>query len=259
MNLLRVEEEENHVNEDSGDEEDVNEQGSRPQSLNFHYVWIKDLSRLVSRQLSKHDGRHIWKRCLHYFTSIEKLFYHSKDCKTVNDCQIVLPKPDRNIIEFKNFKYKEKLPFIIYADCKSLLKPVEDVQVKTSNTEVFQRHEVFGIGYYLKCSFDDALSSYRSCPDDEEPAKWFALELLGIAKECHKIFTSPAPMNNLTPEQQKTFIEATICHICGKALYPQMKKVRDHCHLTGMYFGAAHEHCNLEYQDLRIIPVMFHN
>ena len=57
VNLLRVEEEENYVNEDSSDEEDINEQDSRPQSLNFHYVWIKDLSRLVSRHLSKHDGR----------------------------------------------------------------------------------------------------------------------------------------------------------------------------------------------------------
>ena len=66
-------------------------------------------------------------------------------------------------------------------------------------------------------------------------------------------------MNNLTPEQQKIFIETTICHICGKALYPPMKKVRDHCHLTGMYRGALHEHCNLEYQDSRTIPAVFHN
>ena len=125
----------------------------------------------------------------------------------------MLPKPGKNIIELKNFKYKEKVPFIIYADCESLLKPVEDVQVKKTNTEVFQRHEVVDIGYYLKCSYDDAVSFYRSCPDDEEPAKWFALELLGIAKECDKILTSPTPMNNLTPEQQKTFIEATIWHL----------------------------------------------
>ena len=188
MNLLRVEEEENYANKDSGDKEDGNEQESRPQSLNFHYVWIKDLSRIVSRQLSKNDERkHICERCLHYFTSIEKLVYHSEDCKKVNDCKIVLPKPGRNIIEFKNFKYKEKVLFIIYADCESLLKPVEDVQVKTSNTEVFQRHEVFDIGYYLKCSFDDALSSYRSWPNDEKPTKWFALELLGIAKEYDKM------------------------------------------------------------------------
>ena len=170
MNLLRVEEEENYVNENSSDEEDVNEKDIRSQSLNFHYVWVKHLSRLVSRQLSKHDGRHIWKRCLHYFTSIEKLVYHSEDYKKVNDCKIVLPKPGRNIIEFKNFKYKEKVPFIIYADCESLLKPVEDIQVKKTNTEVFQRHEVCDIGYYLKCSYDDALSFYRSCPDDAEPA-----------------------------------------------------------------------------------------
>lgn len=34
---------------------------------------------------------------------------------------IVLPKPGRNIIIHQNFKYREKVPFIIYADFKSLL------------------------------------------------------------------------------------------------------------------------------------------
>ena len=67
---------------------------------------------------------------------MERLVYHSNDYKKVIDCKIVLPKPGRNILVFKNFKYNEKVPFIIYADCESLLKPV-DVQVKRSNTEVF--------------------------------------------------------------------------------------------------------------------------
>ncbi|XP_043470382.1 uncharacterized protein LOC122503769 [Leptopilina heterotoma] len=36
--------------------------------MNFHYVWIKDLSRLVSTQLSKKKcKKHICDRCLHYF------------------------------------------------------------------------------------------------------------------------------------------------------------------------------------------------
>jgi len=36
-------------------------------------------------------------------------------------------------------------------------------------------------------------------------------------------------------------------------------KVRDHCHLTGKFRGAAHNECNLQYRVPRFIPVFFHN
>ena len=38
-----------------------------------------------------------------------------------------------------------------------------------------------------------------------------------------------------------------------------MQKVRDHCHYTGKYRGAAHSICNLCYKISKEIPVAFHN
>ena len=38
-----------------------------------------------------------------------------------------------------------------------------------------------------------------------------------------------------------------------------MQKVRDHCHHTGKYRGAAHSICNLRYKIPKEIPVVFHN
>ena len=37
------------------------------------------------------------------------------------------------------------------------------------------------------------------------------------------------------------------------------KKVRDHCHYTGKFRGAAHSICNLRYKTPKEIPVVFHN
>ena len=39
----------------------------------------------------------------------------------------------------------------------------------------------------------------------------------------------------------------------------KMQKVRDHCHYTGKYRGAAHSNCNLNYLIPKEIPVVFHN
>ena len=36
-------------------------------------------------------------------------------------------------------------------------------------------------------------------------------------------------------------------------------KVSTDCHYTGKYKGAAHNVCNLRYQTLNEIPVIFHN
>ena len=36
-------------------------------------------------------------------------------------------------------------------------------------------------------------------------------------------------------------------------------KVKDHCHYTGKYRGAAHDICNLRYKTPKGIPVVFHN
>ena len=38
-----------------------------------------------------------------------------------------------------------------------------------------------------------------------------------------------------------------------------IKKVRDHCHFTGRYRGAAHKSCNLKYKKPDFTPVVFHN
>ena len=37
------------------------------------------------------------------------------------------------------------------------------------------------------------------------------------------------------------------------------EKVRDHCHITSKYIGAAHWDCNINFQLTKKVPVIFHN
>ena len=44
----------------------------------------------------------------------------------------------------------------------------------------------------------------------------------------------------MTAEQNEEFERSNICWICGKLIDGANNKVRDHCHITGKYMGAAH-------------------
>ena len=67
------------------------------------------------------------------------------------------------------------------------------------------------------------------------------------------------PMKPLTSKQWKKFKRARKCHICFKKFEQDNPKVRDHCHYTGQYRGAAYTKCNLRYKIPSYIPIVFHN
>ena len=50
---------------------------------------------------------------------------------------------------------------------------------------------------------------------------------------------------------------STLYHICNQELGKD--RVRDHCHVSGKFRGAAHEICNLKYKVPKFFPVVFHN
>ena len=68
----------------------------------------------------------------------------------------------------------------------------------------------------------------------------------------------------LTKEEKKTHNQQNICYICKKIFSTDDKnkkyhKLKDHCHYTGEYRGAAHDICNLRHKIPKEIPVVFHN
>ena len=62
----------------------------------------------------------------------------------------------------------------------------------------------------------------------------------------------------MTAEQNEEFERSNICSICGK-LIDFNEKVRDPCHITGKYRGAAHWSCNINLKISKKVPVVFHS
>ena len=63
----------------------------------------------------------------------------------------------------------------------------------------------------------------------------------------------------LTTKEEIDYYKQKICYICKKEFDKKNYKVRDHCHYTGKYRGAAHNICNSRYKIPREVPIVFHN
>ena len=66
--------------------------------------------------------------------------------------------------------------------------------------------------------------------------------------------------NLITIEEEKNlFQQSNSCWVCEKLIDNDEEKVRDHCHVTGKFRGAAHCGCNINFQLTNKVPVIFHN
>lgn len=229
---------------------------------NNHYCLVKNMSRLLSSQVSKHDGvKYFCEKCLCHFTTEEVKSRHEDIClNNGNDaCKVVFPE-DKDFVEFKNHKNKLRVPFAIYADCEALLKNVE--VKKGENTNLYQKHEAYSFGFKIVSEFDKFYAKHpesknvfifkgENCIDDF---------LKSVKEWGYKIknFLEQNKTMIITPEQEKSFRQAEKCHICEMDLKDD--RVRDHCHITGLYRGASHNDCNINFNYSKIkTPVVFHN
>ena len=178
-----------------------------------------------------------------------------------------MPEEDKNILKYLPGEKSLKAPFAIYFDFECLLIKEQSRQnnLKKSYTERKTKHEPSGYSLSLICSFDEAKNRHylyrgKDCVED------FCKQLKELGTEI--INYKEKEMIPLTDEEIKSSKEQKACRICkGKFCYDKNKeiefkrnhKVRDHCHYTGKFRGAAHNICNLRYKVPKKILVVFHN
>ena len=230
---------------------------------NSHYCLVKNISALLSSQINNHKGtRYFCLNCFNSFKSPDSLDKHKEYCYN-NECVKISMPPPNTFLRFKNFRYSEKAPFAIYADFESFIKPMLscDPNPNRSYTKKYQKHKPSGFSYYIKSLYEDVKKSEKRTyikTKEEEPdaedvfVKWLEEDVKEIANiEPKKII--------FTREDEKQFNTSSDCWICGEEIKNTNDKVRDHCHYTGRYRGAAHNSCNLKYSKPKGVPVFFHN
>jgi len=226
---------------------------------NKHYCLVKNFSRLVSMQVSKHRcAIEICDRCLNHFPNKKALEKHEKNCQNHEAIRIVLLKKG-TILEFKNHKHSMTVPIVVYADFESFTKPIDSCQPDPdrSFTKAYQKHEPSGFCFYIVC---DGKTSrpvlYTKQTEGENVAEIFVKML---QDEVDQVWSSEVKEMILTEEEKTNFEKAAECWICKNPFEDGEKKVRDHWHYSGKFRGEAHNPCNLLFQNPKHIPVIFHN
>lgn len=169
-------------------------------NIKTHFCLIRNMSRLIRSQLSKHSStKFICDGCLIFFNDELQLENHMKhDC---NHIMTKLPslhhsKIDKqgnivasNILKFQDFEKSLKIPFTFYCDSETIMSPIATCipNIDNSFTQQTHLHIPHSFSYYIKCAFDDSLSKlelYRG----ENAAKKFISKLEQDVKHIQSIF-----------------------------------------------------------------------
>ena len=215
-----------------------------------HWATVRDFTRFVNKsENSKCKDKLLWcTNCLRYSClSKSKLEFHQQLCLS-NETQICSTPSPGNVIKFRNLRNMMTVPVVIYADF-----------------ECYQKggaHIPSGYGIYIK-SIDDSVykSRYISRTFDGNVPKEFLEQVISIRNE----FDALPDWDMIFTKQDELRYESTkICWICHEPTVEKddeqkRNKVRDHCHFTGRFRGAAHNECNLNLKRYKFIPVLFHN
>ena len=266
---------------------------------NFHFVSIKSLSKLVTAAYTKHHGKaYTCRFCLQCFTKPTLLDKHVELCQDQKPQRTSFPKDDQSSMRFKNYDKMLPVPYWISADFETrpeknqnLKKPQiplknhhlpgkfpwirfenEQEHVQSCNvcnigkpctkisesSEIIQHLEAFSWAYQVSGPSHDTSPIPIRIDQTEDCQNNFLESLKNDCFTLNERLKQNVAMN-LSEEEESEFQAATTCFICKNEFTKNLKKNRDHDHLSGKFRGAACTRCNLAWRYKNPISVLMHN
>ena len=94
----------------------------------WHYLAVTNLSELLAKKSSNHDGGFYCLNCFNSYTSKNKLKEHEEICNNQDSCHIEMPKWVEKILKYNPGEKSLKAPFAIYLDLECLLRKEQSCQ-----------------------------------------------------------------------------------------------------------------------------------
>ena len=199
----------------------------------WHYLIVRRLSALLNGITSKRNGDSYCLNCFRSYRTKESLEKHMKKCENKDYCYMEMPKKGEKL-KYRPGVKSMKAPFAIYAE--SLLRKMDTCIDNPDKSSINKINKHGMCGKFTNCSFNEEYKHY-------------------IEKHC---FICEKPFLK-DDDDDDDDVDDDDDDDDDKHKKKNYDKVRDHCHYTGKYRGAAHKICNLPYNTPRQVPVIFHN
>ena len=252
---------------------------SRPDCPQYHYARVENPSKLFAPRKKTDDGRihtrESWFcfNCFNYQSRYDAHQNHISWCHKKLGQRVIMPKKD----EFVRYEPKNrnsfKLAYLLFFDFETLQTKPEKVcacdddkgepakkkrkmVVCPHQTKVMAEHEAFAYSYVLVNREGVVVEEYQHVGEDA--AVHFLHRLFDLEERyLEPLGKGGVAMKPLTEEEMCDAEEETDCWICKKELKDD--RVFDHDHLTGEFYGVAHNVCNLKRREEIRLVTFAHN
>ena len=201
-----------------------------------HYSVVVNMRRLTRKDMS--DNKYYFcPYCQYKHKSKENVNVHQESCAVNELTQIIMPK-EGECVEFKNHEYTLRKPYAIYADFECRFEKVDNKI--GNNTTQTNKHIPIGYCYRVVSDIDadeNKTYQYKALTNEEDVSLHFVKSVYKTVKELGEKHSVAKPMV-ITSEQQQEFFNAEECWVCHNEFdgyTEELRKVRDHCHFTGLY------------------------
>ena len=215
--------------------------------------------------------------CLNSFTSNAALSNHQEFCFNEESVKIEYPKPGDSV-SFQSHEKKILQPIIGACDFEASLEPVSRIENAVTynctncaeNGPVDQcNHNTINLNHQVPTTYSiillDKLGKIifeKTESEEKNVMKKFFSTLDYLETNFYPLLQRYKIKDDYTQENEQAFAQARRCYLCKKYFQnhiQNLRKVRDHCHYTNQYLGAAHNNCNWRRTSNKNIPIFIHN
>lgn len=230
-----------------------------------HYIHIDNVEKLLQKSYGGNGKYRTYAKgarcvnCLTKFSSSKILSEHEKDCYKNKPQKIKIPDKG-DVIQFEHHQNKFDVQFFGFYDFEAALcKPQNPCKKCGQQPGCHHKTTVENIQspvMYVLIIIDKAGEVvHTNTYSGEDCVVHFFDTILNLEKKLLEKMEQIIPLTMCEADIVNFNVSKT-CHICEKPLHGD--KVRDHCHITGEFKGAAHNLCNLQRTEKKKIPLFAH-